>query len=460
MKRILLIMAGLLLLCMLGCAGWAEENTYEQIDQETAKQMMKKDDGHVVVDVRRQDEYDEGHIPGAVLIPNESIGSGQPEALPDLEQIILIYCRSGRRSKEAAQKLAAMGYTNIYEFGGILSWDGELVTSEEENAAKKEYVLRFSSFSGGGYEYTVEVEDPSVVSCETRYVYEEQAEEITGASYEFFVTLKALAPGTTEVRIEGRSPIMDNEDHVYRVSVDENLRMDLTPVLEISYFYVYRSGEINYDTYEITRDEDGYHVSVNGEAEQAARTAAVNALADVIDAYNMTSWDGFNESRPFVLDGEGFRLEFTLTDGTCVQADGDNAFPEHYFEAMGEIWDILAGITEEEMDMKLFIGETEVPVSWEDNDSVDALKKLLPLTIPMSMYGGFEQVGPIGQSIARNDRQTTTDSGDIVLYSGDQIVIFYGSNSWSYTRLGHVNLSQREMAELLSHGNVTITITE
>ena len=91
--------------------------------------------------------------------------------------------------------------------------------------------------------------------------------------------------------------------------------------------------------------------------------------------------------------------------------------------------------------MKLKIGDTDVPVIWEENESVDALEVLAaegPLTIQMSMYGGFEQVGPIGQSIVSDDAQTTTEAGDIVLYSGDQIVVFYGSNSWAYTRLGHV----------------------
>ena len=109
--------------------------------------------------------------------------------------------------------------------------------------------------------------------------------------------------------------------------------------------------------------------------------------------------------------------------------------------------------------MTLKIGETDVPITWEDNASVAALRELLPLTIRMSMYGGFEQVGPIGQSIERNDTQTSTNYGDIVLYSGNQIVIFYGSNSWAYTRLGHVDLSRQEMTELLGKGNVTITIT-
>lgn len=98
----------------------------EQTAQDEAKAMMAKNDGHVIVDVRRQDEYDEGHIPGAILIPNESITDKQPKQLPDPNQVILIYCRSGRRSKEASQKLADMGYTNIYEFGGINTWNGEI----------------------------------------------------------------------------------------------------------------------------------------------------------------------------------------------------------------------------------------------------------------------------------------------------------------------------------------------
>lgn len=116
--------------------------------------------------------------------------------------------------------------------------------------------------------------------------------------------------------------------------------------------------------------------------------------------------------------------------------------------------------TAKEKTMVLKIGDTKVPVTWEDNDSVSDLKALAKdsLTIEMSMYGGFEQVGPIGQSISSDDEQTDTSSGDIVLYSGDQIVIFYGSNSWAYTRLGKVDLSEDEMTELLSNGDVTITL--
>ena len=129
-RTVLAVLIGAVLI-FTGCTS-SDSNTadkpasYTHISQEEAREMMAADDGHVIVDVRRQDEYNEGHIPGAVLIPNESIGTEPPEALPDPEQIILIYCRSGNRSRQAAQKLADMGYTNIYEFGGITDWTGPI----------------------------------------------------------------------------------------------------------------------------------------------------------------------------------------------------------------------------------------------------------------------------------------------------------------------------------------------
>ena len=117
----------------------------------------------------------------------------------------------------------------------------------------------------------------------------------------------------------------------------------------------------------------------------------------------------------------------------------------------------------EEKSLKMMIGSTSVEVDWEENESVDALKMLVkdgPLTVEMSMYGGFEQVGSLGESLPRNDVQTTTRAGDIVLYAGDQIVVFYGSNSWAYTRLGHIaDKTAAEMAKLLGNGDVTITLS-
>ena len=324
-------------------------------------------------------------------------------------------------------------------------------------------------------------------------------------------------------------------------------------------FYISRGGYMVPQSYEITLRNGSYMIQENEDDPRSMDPRLIAELQEVIQAYGLESWDGFHESDPYVLDGEGFWLQMWFADGTSVYASGDNAFPDGYFDAMSGIDGILerekmswlAGtyryegegfggdftitlnadgtytfyegplssylgmgtwntwynavyLTEDEetgnglefmfgvedgaliyvamgsdefvyvkvadgerfvrednpeVSMRLFIGETEVPVTWEDNDSTAALRELLPLTIQMSMYGGFEQVGPIGQSIIRDDRQTVTDSGDIVLYSGNQIVVFYGSNSWTYTRLGHVNLSQTEMAELLGNGAVPLTIS-
>ena len=109
------------------------------------------------------------------------------------------------------------------------------------------------------------------------------------------------------------------------------------------------------------------------------------------------------------------------------------------------------------------IGDKNVAVDWEENESVAALRDLVsekPLTIQMSMYGGFEQVGPLGTSLPRNDVQTTTTAGDIVLYSGNQMVVFYGSNSWAYTRLGHItDQDAAGMTQLLGNGDVVITVS-
>ena len=119
-------------------------------------------------------------------------------------------------------------------------------------------------------------------------------------------------------------------------------------------------------------------------------------------------------------------------------------------------------VEEGDNDMQMMIGETPVTVAWEDNASVEALRALAAegLTIEMSMYGGFEQVGSIGQSLPRDDQQTTTTSGDIVLYSGNQMVVFYGSNSWAYTRLGHItDQTPEQMKALLGSGDVTITLS-
>lgn len=123
-------------------------------------------------------------------------------------------------------------------------------------------------------------------------------------------------------------------------------------------------------------------------------------------------------------------------------------------------------ITEEKdetanMKLTLKINDLEVDVIWADNDSVKALKNFAKdgLTINMSKYGGFEQVGSIGSTLPSADTRITTNPGDIVLYSSNQIVIFYDSNTWSYTKLGHINLSKSELTDLLGDEDVVITLS-
>ena len=121
MKRILALMAAILL-ALTGCGGKNMENTYQQITQEEAKDMMDAGDV-IVLDVREQSEFDAGHIPGAVLLPVGTIAKDTAAAaIPEMDAVVLVYCRSGNRSKTASKALVDLGYTNIYEFGGINTW--------------------------------------------------------------------------------------------------------------------------------------------------------------------------------------------------------------------------------------------------------------------------------------------------------------------------------------------------
>ena len=271
MRRIAFLLLGLLLM-LCGCSdtgqvmdGDSMMNSYQQISQEEAKKMMEADDGHVIVDVRRQDEYDAGHIPGAILIPNESIGDTQPKELPDQNQIILIYCRSGNRSKQAAQKLFDMGYTRIYEFGGIIDWTGEVVT-----------------------------EDAPTVSLDT-----EDTEEM-----------------------------MENA-----------VRPTASLVMEVN-------GKIYYPDLE------------------------------------------------------------------------DNSSAKAFFEKLEE-------------------GK---------------------LVVDLHDYGGFEKVGPLPWNLPRNDEKITTVPGDIILYQGNQITVYYDENTWDFTRLAKINyVTKEELLDVLGEGDVTVS---
>ena len=331
--------------------GMVREPFYAQISQDEAKLMMKDDDGHVIVDVRRADEYAKGHIPGAILIPNEEIGTDEPEELPDKKQIILVYCRTGRRSKEAAQKLADMGYVNVYEFGGIEDWTGDIVTDDAgSKSGDKTASLSFESFDGGGPEFNVVIADEGIVSYDSRSKYRHpDHEKMNGSGYDVTITFTGIKPGETNVIIEERSPIADNLDHRYRLIVDEDLKVKIE--------------------------------------------------------------------------------EISVKD-----------------------------LNEASQDTRLYIGTEEVPVTWEENESVNKLKSMLPLDIRMSKYGDFEQVGSLGYDVISNDEKIDAECGDIMLYSGDQIVLFYGTNSWEYTRLGRIDLPEDDVKRLLGNKDVNICI--
>ena len=124
-KKLLPFVLSLMLLSSCGNAG-SSSSGYRQISMDEAVKMMRDEKDYIILDVRRPDEFAEGHIPGAINVPNEEIGTAEIAELPNKSQLILVYCRSGRRSKEAAAKLVKLGYTNIVEFGGILDWTGEI----------------------------------------------------------------------------------------------------------------------------------------------------------------------------------------------------------------------------------------------------------------------------------------------------------------------------------------------
>ena len=126
MKKVLPILLAALLLA--GCAAPTGEITYRQISMTDAVTMMEEETGYIILDVRTPEEFAERHIPGAINIPNETISTEEIPELPNKDQLILVYCRSGNRSKQASEKLVALGYTNIVEFGGINDWPGETVT--------------------------------------------------------------------------------------------------------------------------------------------------------------------------------------------------------------------------------------------------------------------------------------------------------------------------------------------
>lgn len=126
MKRIIFLLLAVMLLAACAQEETKQEAVYMNITAQEAKEIMDRESGYVILDVRTREEYDQGHIPGAIVISHEEVADKAEETLTDKDQLILVYCRSGRRSKIAAEALVELGYTNILEFGGILDWPYEV----------------------------------------------------------------------------------------------------------------------------------------------------------------------------------------------------------------------------------------------------------------------------------------------------------------------------------------------
>ena len=255
-----------------------------------------------------------------------------------LTLLVLVACgsRGGETSAEASSTTSKPAVGE-----GATSSNTASVAAAEQSKGEKA-VVEFSSFDGGGHEYSVEIEDPSVLSCtEERDYGPPRDEPEDGSPFRMIFTFTGLKPGCTTVSVYGRSPIMENDDSIYTAVVDEDLNVTLEPVRMVSSFFMSRNADIFYNTYRVSHWEDGYRVSVNDGDELYIDAESVDALVDVIDKYDVEKWDGFSESKRHVLDGESFWLEVGLTDGTSIRAQGENVFPENYGAAISEMQEIL-----------------------------------------------------------------------------------------------------------------------
>ena len=235
---------------------------------------------------------------------------------------------------------------------------------------KSKAVVSYSSFDGGGHEFTTTIDDESIATYTSVRDYgSEDPSEIEGASYYYVVTVRAVAPGETGMSIIGDSPIMEPEEHYFQITVDEDLKITLTE----------------------------------------------------LDApYNGTSQD---PAGPATTDpGE------------------DDMEPKAY--------------------PIVTIGDRSFPLGLEDNSSAEAflekLKEVGSLKLEMQDYGGFEKVADLPWSLPTNDETITTVPGDIILYQGNKITVYYDENTYEFTKLGHIDVTQEELMELLGSGDATV----
>ncbi len=433
--------------------------------------------------------------------------------------------------------------------------------------AEEKAVLSFHSFDGGGPEYRITLEDPTLAAfeAERRYGKPDHA-LLEGAGYDVIFTFTGLKPGETGMTVAVRSPAGENRDIVYTVKVDESLRVTLTEKRLPVAFSLTREGACNY---EITTPGDGYRLQVNQGAAQSIGADVVEALQEIIDEFGMDGWDGFDKRAED--SGEGFSLEIAYDGGGWIRAAGQGVFPPGWAEATARIDELLeamrppeigevpgayrwpgeddaGGITialaadgtfalagpasdgggEWAMDGALLylLGGGDpgwygifIPVrdaliyveadsidfpaalpdgarfekmkdEWdtgeyraafvratptltieaggkvfyavlEENPSADALVEKLnsgAISVEMHDYGDFEKVGPLPWSLPANDGEITTEPGDVILYQGDKITIYYGRNAWRFTRLAKIeNVTREQLLDAFGEGGVTVT---
>lgn len=181
-------------------------------------------------------------------------------------------------------------------------------------------------------------------------------------------------------------------------------------------------------------------------------------ISYLILAFCLTACGGSSSEN--LQEANDTTMHENTTSESNVEIQNDNNKSDEYTKITATIENI--DDVSEDAGMKLYINDTEIPVSWEDNDTTKELMEQAEsgdIIVSMSMYSDNEQVGSLGRSYTRNDKQTTTHNGDIVLYNGNNIVVFYGSNSWSYTRLGKMDMPEHEIIELLSNGDVELKIS-
>ena len=208
----------------------------------------------------------------------------------------------------------------------------------------KTAVLTFSSFDGGGFEYSVAIDDPQILAYTARKEYgsDRQAYE-TGSAYQVYYTFFGLKPGGTRVTVTAFSPIIEGYETVYSAEVDDSLKVTLTAPRSISRFELYLHGETAPRSYAVCILQNEPYLSVGGGNYRKIHETTLDALNRVFEEYDVAAWDGFSGHNENVLDGEGFRLEIWLSDGRYVLATGDNAFPENYYEVIGQWLEILEG---------------------------------------------------------------------------------------------------------------------